>query len=99
MLGIFFCTISQVKQQKQHLKVLQATSQEWIAGLPCAAGRINYKLTIKILTDQEVKFDFVWVAGRKLKIMVENGGQNPESKSAEDGVITLLASHYERGPE
>jgi hypothetical protein len=91
MVPAFACTAMHVNQQNEHFEVLHATSQEWIAGVHGGGKGINYKVSIKIITDKKVDFDSIWVAGRKLNIKPEKG---PGLKLAKNDIVTLLASDY-----
>jgi hypothetical protein len=98
MLGMLACNLGHVKQQNPYFEVLQATSQELIAGVPGGGRGITYRLTLKMITDRPVKFDAIWVAGKKLNVRTGNASQNSEFKSTKNDVVTLVASDYKRGP-
>jgi hypothetical protein len=81
--------------QNQDLQVLQATSQEWIAGARGGGRGITYKLRVKITTDKEIAFDSIWIAGKKLAVKpVKDAGP----KWDKNEVVTLAASHYTGEP-
>jgi hypothetical protein len=98
MLGLLACSLGQGRQGNRYVEVLQATSQELIAGVPGGGRGITYRLQIKIKTDRPVQFDSIWVAGKKLKLRTDQAGQNRDLKSATQEVVTLLASDYQGGP-
>jgi hypothetical protein len=94
MLAMFACSLGPVKQQNRYFEVLEATSQEWISGVPGGGRGITYRLRIKINTDKPIAFDSLWVAGKKLNTRLVKGGQDAPSKPAKNEVVTLLASGY-----
>jgi hypothetical protein len=98
MPGMLACNLGHVKQQNRYFEVLQATSQEWIAGVPGGGRGIHYRLTLKIKTDRPIQLEAIWVAGKKLNTKLEQGGKDDELKSAKNDVVTLLASDYRDGP-
>jgi hypothetical protein len=98
LLGLLSCNLGHVKQQQPYFEVLEATSQELIAGVPGGGRGITYRFTLKINTDKPVKFDTIWVAGKKLNVRTGKASQNGEFKSAKNEVVTLLASDYQAGP-
>jgi len=65
MLGLLACSQSVVKQQNSYFEVLQATSRQWVSGVPGGGSGIDYRFNIKIKTNRPIKFDSIWIAGKK----------------------------------
>jgi hypothetical protein len=92
------CGPGQVKQQSRYLEVLGATSQEWVAGVRGGGRGVNYRLRIKIRTNNLITFDSIWLAGKRLPVKLEPAGKASDLKAAKNDVVTLLASDFTGRP-
>jgi hypothetical protein len=94
LLTLSMLTCGQVQQPGQSIEVLQATSQEWVAGARGGGRTMTYRLRIRIRTDHPVEFDSIWVAGKRLALEPEKGNLSPRQKAARSAVVTLVASDF-----
>jgi hypothetical protein len=98
LLGMLAGSLCHAPQESRYIEVLQATSQAWVAGVAGGGRGVNYSLQIRIKTNKPIKFDTIWVAGKKLVTKAEKGGQYEQIKSARNKVVTVLASEFTGGP-
>src|SRR4051812_23374904 len=73
------------------LELLQATSQEWIAGVRGGGHGIKYDVRVRIATDKKLKFDSIWVSGKKLAIKIAEQLKDPETSLRKNDEINLVA--------
>jgi hypothetical protein len=98
MLSLFACSLSQVKPPNRDFELVQATSRSLLAGVPGGGRSTTYKLQVKIKTDKPLRFESLWVGGKRLAVRLQDAGQNGEVKFARNEVVTLLAAHFAGGP-
>lgn len=94
VLGLFCCT-ARLSEDKHPFKVLQATSQEWVAGARGGGRGTTYTIQIHITSASSILFDSIWINNKRLKIDIKKGGnlQQPTTLKEND-TLTLLASDY-----
>jgi hypothetical protein len=86
--------LSEVENCQPYFELLQATSQEWIAGVRGGGRGVNYSVRLKLITDKQIIFDSMWIAGKQLLIKIPELLKDSTTKSRTNSVITLVASTY-----
>ena len=79
--------------QPADFTLVEATAQEWLAGVPGGSNGTNYRFTLKMNTAAGIAFDSVWVAGKRLKL-AEAQSARAETQLARKDTIALLATDY-----
>jgi len=80
---------------ESHFKLLNASKENWVAGIPAGGRGTEYFFKIKITTQQKLVFADLWVDNYMYSISVANNSASISDKPIEYGngdEITLRAS-------
>jgi hypothetical protein len=83
------------------IRVLDATSQTWTAGIAGGGSGINYALKVVILKNKKITFDSAWVNGQAFKIQVIKGAvynPNPVLNQHDTVILRFSDEHPGRIP-
>ena len=94
--GILSCNKPLTSGDDHPFEILEATSQEWVAGARGGGRGINYKIIIRITTSMSnLSFDSIWIHNKKLQLTIEKGDRRqPSIQLNKNDTLTLLASDY-----
>lgn len=81
-------------------ELLEATSQQWISGVPGGGRGNTYKFRLKANTDLKIAFDSIWVDGKQIKLSLspDKSGITANNFFASQDTIQLFASDYTSPP-
>ena len=81
--------------KKYAIKLIDASSQNWVSGIQSGGSGTEYYFKIKILTEQKIDFDSLWVKNESFKTYLANKGNGISGKPitfSKNDTITLRAS-------
>jgi hypothetical protein len=67
-------------KKEEHISVLSATSQSWVAGIPSGGSGTEYYFNTVIHTNRKLVFDTAWIANRAFGLFVSNNSKSISSK-------------------
>ena len=79
-----FALLSAIVCQQSNVKLIDASSKKWTSGLQGGGSGIEYYFKIKILTEQKIEFDSLWIKNKSLKTYLAN-----KEKSISNGPISF----------
>src|SRR4051812_12532647 len=79
--------------QSKYFKLLDASYEEWIAGIPGGGGGKEYYFKVVVKTKKHIAFDSVWVHDKVFKpIIVKGAVYDPNSEIHKNDTITIRIS-------
>ncbi|MFI5149067.1 MAG: hypothetical protein ACHQRM_04990 [Bacteroidia bacterium] len=74
-------------------RLVQATSQTWIAGIPGGGSGTEYSFKVVIHTKETIRFDSAWMNGKGFTIQAVKGKQyDPKSMLMKNDTVDLRVS-------
>ena len=91
---MFFCQIVSAQKNELPVKIIEATSREWVSGVPGGRSGTNYIIKIYLSTNT-VKFTNLWIGKKSVPFEEEFFSQNKHT--AEEGDSILLTYNHING--
>jgi hypothetical protein len=92
---ILSCNRLIASTEKHPFNLIEATSQEIIAGVRGGGKSITYKISLLITQPVSISVDSIWINNKRLKLTIAEGSQLQSSGSfTPQDTLILLASDY-----
>ena len=88
------CSTTKPTQVQTPLRVLDATSMEWLGGRPESGRGIDYRFQLLALAKLELAFDSVWIGRGAYQLHYRFSNANIKQSWSKGDTISLTAKQY-----